>query len=248
MSRDVTPADSPAAFVTTRWTQVLSARGDSPEAHAALSDLCTAYYAPVLAFIRRSSKDEDAARDLTQGFFARLLARHGLDTVEPGRARFRSYLLGAVKNFLASDHERACADKRGGGLPTVSLDSATDTTTALPIPDPAGQASDEFFDREWARAIVSRALDGLAAHFAADGKGEEFDALKPWLLGELESLSQADTARRLGLSEGAVKVAIHRVRKRFRETVKAEIAQTVGDPAQVQEELRYLVDVLSKAD
>lgn len=238
--------ESPAAFVTTRWTQVLSARGDSPEAHAALSDLCAAYYGPVLAFIRRTGRDEDTARDLTQGFFAHLLALGGLETVEPGRARFRSYLLGAVKNFLASDHERACAAKRGGGQEPVPLDTGTDTTAELQVPDPAGPVPDTFFDRQWAFTLVERAVSAVAAEFAAGGRNEQFEALKPWLLGDIESLSQAAAARRLGLSEGAVKVAVHRLRKRFREQVKAEIAHTVGDPAHVQDELRYLLEVLSQ--
>ena len=247
MSGTVTQTDSPAAFVTTRWTQVLSARGDSPEAHAALSDLCAAYYAPVLAFIRRSGRDEDAARDLAQGFFARLLARHGLDTVEPGRARFRSYLLGAVKNFLASDHDHAHAAKRGGGNAAVPIEGGTAAGTELQIPDPAGPVPDTYFDRQWALTLIERTLNALTTEMQGAGKADQFEALKPWLLGELPSLSQADVARRLGLTEGAIKVAVHRLRKRFRDLVRTEIAQTMDDPAQVQDELRYLLEVLSQS-
>jgi RNA polymerase sigma factor (sigma-70 family) len=251
-----TPATTraPAAFVTTHWTRVLEARGDSPEAQAALGDLCTAYYAPVLAFLRRSGRDEDAARDLTQEFFARLLVRRGLDTVEPGRGRFRSFLLGAVKHFLADQHDRASAAKRGGGQTPLSLDAhASDTThgggmnSALPqIADPGATVPDAFFDRQWALTILDRALAALAAEHQAAGKADHFEALKPWLTGDSENLSQAAVARRLDMNEGAVKVAIHRLRKRFRELVKTEIAQTVGDGGDVQTELNYLLEVLSR--
>ncbi len=237
----------PAGFVPTRWTLVLRARGESPAAQAALGELCEAYYAPVLTFIRSAGRDEDTARDLTQEFFARLLARRGLDTVDPARGRFRSFLLGAVKHFLADQHDRAQAAKRGGGQSMLSLEAGlhANTTAQLQIPDPASPSPDTAFDCQWALTLVARALDLLAAEFAAADKTELFENLKPWLLGQLDSLSQADAARRLGLTEGAVKVAIHRLRKRFRELVKAEIAHTVPDPAQVQDELRYLVEVLA---
>ena len=235
--------------MATRWTLVFRARGKSAEAQAALSELCEAYYAPVLAFIRYEGRDEETARDLTQEFFARLLARHGLDTVEPGLGRFRSFLLGAVKHFLADQRDRDQAAKRGGGQAVVSLDAAAgpNTTTQFQIPDPAAPAPDTVFDRQWALTLIERTLDALARELAAAGKAEQFETLKPWLLGEIDGLSQAEAARHLGLTEGAVKVAIHRLRKRFRELVKTEIAHTVGDTAQVQDELRYLLDVLSQA-
>ncbi len=241
-------AQRPAGFIPTRWTLVLRARGETAGAQAALGELCQAYYAPVLAFIRQAARDEDTARDLTQEFFARLLARHGLDTVEPGRGRFRSFLLGAVKHFLADQRDHAQAAKRGGGRTLVSLEAGTgtNTTTELQIPDPAGPAPDTLFDRQWALTLVEHALNVLAGEFVAAGKPEQFETLKPWLLGEVNCLSQADAANRLSMSEGAVKVAIHRLRKRFRELVKTEIAQTVGNPAQVQDELRYLVQVLAQ--
>ena len=231
-----------------RPSQVLRAQGESTEAHAALGELCAAYYAPVLAFIRRDGRDEETARDLTQEFFARLLARHGLDTAEPGRGRFRSFLLGAVKHFLADQRASVQAAKRGGGQPVVSIEAGAgaNTTAELQIPDPAGPVSDAVFDRDWALALLERTMAALAAENSGEGRSQQFAALKPWLLGEIPSLSQAGAARELGLSEGAVKVAVHRLRKRFRELVKAEIAQTVDDATQVQDELRYLVEVLSR--
>jgi RNA polymerase sigma-70 factor (ECF subfamily) len=235
-------------FAPTRWTQVLQARGESLEAQDALGELCAAYWQPVFVFIRREGRDEEPARDLTQEFFARLLARRGLDTVQPGRGRFRSFLLGAVKHFLAdqSDHEQAA--KRGGGQPPISIEAGTGTnsTTELQIPDAAGPAPDAVFDCEWAQTLVERAISALAAEFAAADKGGQFNTLKPWLLGELESVSQAEAGRQLGMTEGAVKVAIHRLRKRFRELVKAEIAHTVSEQNQVRDELRYLLEVLCR--
>ncbi|MCX6928426.1 MAG: sigma-70 family RNA polymerase sigma factor [Verrucomicrobia bacterium] len=242
-------APTPGHFAPTRWTLVLRARGESPEAQKALSELCEAYYQPVYRFLRRGCRDEDAARELTQEFFARLLSRHLLDSVDPGRGRFRSFLLGVVKHFLSDlrDHDRAA--KRGGGQAPISISAGTpgETTTEVQIPDPAGPPPDSAFDLDWATTLVDRAVQALASESHSSGKQEQFTTLKPWLLGEVPSLSQAEAARQLGMSEGAVKVAIHRLRKRFRELVKIEIGQTVGDPAQVQDELRYLIEVLSQS-
>ncbi len=234
----------PHNFAPTRWTQVLRARGETAEAQTALGELCEAYWQPVFDFIRRWGRDEDAARDLTQEFFASLLARRGLDTVEPGRGRFRSFLLGAVKHFLADQHDRSIAAKRGGGLAPISIEA--DTTAELQIPDPAFPVPDNFFDRQWALTLVDHVVSVLAAEQAADGKAGQFAVLRLWLLGEVASLSQADAARQLGLSEGAVKVAVHRLRRRFRDLVKAEIGQTVSGEEEVQDELRYLVETLSR--
>ena len=232
-------------FATTQWTKVLEARGDSEEAGEALADLCAAYYLPVFRFIRRERDDEDAARELTQGFFARLLERRGLDTVEPGRGRFRSFLLGAVKHFLADMRDRELAAKRGGGLVPEIIRTETDTSPGTALADPTAFAPDTFFDREWAFALLDRALKALAAEHAAPARQGQFEALKPWLTGDTENLSQASVAKRLGLNEGAVKVAIHRLRRRFRQLVRGEISQTVHQPSQVDEELRYLLEVLS---
>jgi RNA polymerase sigma factor (sigma-70 family) len=244
-SEHSTPERStPAAFVTTQWTHVLEARGDSPEAKAALSDLCAAYYAPVLAFVRRDAPDEDAARDLTQEFFARLLARQGIATADPQRGRFRSFLLGAVKHFLADMRDHDHRLKRGAGQPMESIDAGTDTSPGLQLPDPHAPGPDREFDRKWALTVLSRALATLAEDHKVDGRSGHFDALKPWLTGDPATQSQAEAARQLGLSEGAVAVAIHRLRRRFREVVKGEIARTLNDPAQVADELACLVAAL----
>jgi RNA polymerase sigma factor (sigma-70 family) len=246
MSNDPTHSAgaTPATFVTTQWTQVLEARGDSPEAKAALSDLCAAYYAPVFAFIRRNAPDEDAARDLTQEFFARLLARQGIAGVDPQRGRFRAFLLGAVKHFLATMREHVHRLKRGAGQPLESIGPGTDTSPGLQLADPNAPSPDREFDRKWALTLLARALAVLAQEHKTSGKADQFEALKPWLSGDTKDISQAEAAARIGLNEGAVKVAIHRLRRRFRETIKHEIAQTVSDPAQVDQELHYLLEAL----
>jgi DNA-directed RNA polymerase specialized sigma24 family protein len=244
-SHPALPGDS---FAPTRWTVVLRARAGSDEGRAALSELCAAYYQPVLAFIRREGRDEDAARELTQEFFAGLLAQPHLGRVEPAKGRFRSYLLGAVKHFLAEERQRRSAAKRGGGQVPVSMDHATGTGTAteLQLPDYAAAVPDAYFDQQWATALVNRSAATLGKEAEAEGKGDQFAMLKPWLIGEVPALSQADAARALSTSEGAVKVAIHRLRRRFRVLVKAEIAQTVGTGEDVAAELRYLVEVLAQ--
>jgi RNA polymerase sigma-70 factor (ECF subfamily) len=167
---------------------------------------------------------------------------HGLDTVQPGRGRFRSFLLGAVKHFLADMRDRANAAKRGGGQILISLDDAG--CASLPMPDPSSPPPDTVFDREWALTLVNRAVDALAGEFSGEPWRTQFVVLKPWLLGDVAGLTQAQAAERLGLTENAVRVAVHRLRRRFRELVKGEISQTVDDPAQAAEELRYLLDVL----
>lgn len=233
------------AFAATRWTLVLAARGESSEARAALSELCAAYWEPVFRFLRREGRTEDAARELTQEFFARLLAGQGIVGATPERGRFRSFLLGALKHFLADARDRDRAAKRGGGILAESFSVPTDTSPGLDIAAPMAALPDAEFDRQWAYAVMARALASVAGEFAAAGRTEQFLALKPWLVGDAAALSQAEAADRLGFSEGAVKVAIHRLRKRFREVVRAEVVQTVPAAADVDQELRYLVDVLS---
>lgn len=237
-------AAHPETFRTTRWTQVLQARGDSPEAKSALSELCAAYYAPVFGFIRRNASSEEAARDLTQEFFRRLLARQGIEGVQPSRGRFRSFLLGAVKHFLADMRKHDQRQKRGAGQTMEPLEPGTDTSPGLQLPDPAAPNPEDEFDRKWALTMLERALGSLAREQDLAGKSAQFEALKPWLTGEIQQISQADAARQIGLNEGAVKVAIHRLRRRFREVLKGEIGQTLSEPAHVDEELRCLLKAL----
>lgn len=234
-------------FAATRWTLVLRARGESVEARGALSELCEAYYQPVLRFLQRDGRDEDTACELAQEFFARILSGGGFDGADPERGRFRSYVLGALKHFLADLRDREFRQKRGSGIAPESLDSSTEhgTSPGLQVADASTIAPDANFDREWALIIMARALDALQKEMNTNGKADQFDALKPWLMGDAPSMSQSDAARKLGINEGAVKVAVHRLRKRFREAVRTEIAQTLRDPALVDEELRHLIAALT---
>lgn len=244
MSTDATAEPSRSgAFAATRWTLVLRACGESGEGRAALSELCAAYYEPVLGFLRRSGRSEDAARELTHEFFARLLARGSFAGLDPDRGRFRSYLLGAVRYFLRDQHDLARREKRGGGAEHESLDAHSDDAPALQVADPSVAMDDAVFDREWALALMNRAVAALEAQHAGK-RAEQFAALRPWLMGE-GAASHAETAARLELSEGAVKVAVHRLRQRFRDLLKGEIAQTLADPAELDDELRHLCAALA---
>ena len=233
-----------SSFATTHWTRVLAARGDSPEAKTALSDLCAGYYQPVVAFLQGSGRTEDAAREMAHQFFARILERNGLDGADPQRGRFRSYLLGAVKNFLHADWEREERQKRGGGHEHIALAPATDTSPGLDPADSASTTPDMAFDRQWALTVLVRALKAVERGLADAGNTAEFEVLKPWLTGGASPQSQADAARELGMTEGAVKVAIHRLRKRFREAVRQEISSTLNSAADVPNELQHLLAAL----
>lgn len=240
------PRAAATAFHTTRWTMVIRARGDAPEARAALGELCEAYWTPVFRFLRREGRNEDQSRELTQEFFARFLAGGGLNRADPAKGRFRSYLLGALKHFLVAMKRDENRQKRGGGAMVESLEAdRTGTSPGREIPDPAATVSDTYFDREWALAVMDRSLTAVQATFEEAGKGKQFETLKPWLIGDTENLSQAAVAAQLGMTTGAIKVAIHRLRQAFRDAVRAEIAQTVTEPAEIAEELRYLIEVLS---
>lgn len=242
-------------FLTTRWTSVLSARGDSPEAKAALSELCALYWTPVFRFLRYEGRDEETARELTQEFFAKVLARDTLAHVDPELGRFRSFLLGALKHFLRDYRDREKAAKRGGAWKHQSLSEPKSTDardsspahaeTDLDIPDPSATVPDPYFDRQWAFVVIEHALERLAQEMVEAGKLEQFETLKPWLVGEVDVETQLAATRRLEMTEGALKVAIHRLRKRFGAQVRLEIAQTVSDPSQAETELKYLLDVLS---
>ena len=226
-------------FARTRWTLVLRARPESAEGRAALSELCEAYYQPVFVFLRRTGFAEDAARDHAHSFFAYLLA-HGFPGADPQRGRFRSYLLGAVKYFVGDLIDRSRREKRGGGATHEVIDPADEHSLALS--DPQAPMMPEVFDREWAVAVMNRAVNTVAAQHTA----ERFAALRPWLMGDAAA-SQAESALALGMSEGAFKVAAHRLRKEFREALRYEVAQTVEADADIDDELRYLCSVLAQS-
>jgi DNA-directed RNA polymerase specialized sigma24 family protein len=220
------------SFHTTRWTLVRNARGDSVEARDALGALCELYYEPVVSFLSRTGRDRDTARELAHGFFEKVLAGDFLGEPEPGRGRFRSYLLGALKHHLLNQRRDEGREKRGGGWEQVGLE--LEHLVTLPDAD---------FDRAWALAIVERALATLERE--ESHRADQFGALKPWLAAGEIGESQDATAARLGLSVGALKVAIHRLRRRFRDLVRSEVAATLHDPAELDDEMRHLVEALA---
>jgi RNA polymerase sigma-70 factor (ECF subfamily) len=232
-------------FAQTRWTLVERTRGNSPQAQAALRELCTAYYAPVVAFLRRELPDEDSSRDLAHEFFAKLLEGNTLGDADRRHGRFRSYLLGAVKHFLINKRREAAQKKRGGGRENIPLDQGTDTSPGLDVPDERALPSDAIFDRQWAMVIIERALAVVQTESEAAGQTTQFALIKGWLSPAGTAHSQAEAARQLGMAEGALKVAIHRLRKRFRQLVRAEISHTLNNPADLDEEMRHLIDVLA---
>ena len=226
------------SFATTRWSLVLAAGAGGSRA---LAELCRAYWFPLYAFTRRLGHGPHDAEDFTQGFFADLLARDALAGVAAERGRFRSFLLASLKNFLADQRDRARAQKRGGGAPVISFDAvAAEERYAL---EPAGDGAPELlFDRAWALAVVERALGRVGDEYS--DQTAVFEALRPLLTGGGAQSSYAEIGTALGLQEGAVKVAVHRLRKRYAQALRAEIAETLLDPSEAEAELRHLLAVL----
>lgn len=236
-------ADRPSPqFHTTRWTQVLAARGSSSDAQQALRELCEAYQRPIEVFIQRYCQGRDDARDLSQEFIAKLLAGNPLVGVDQTRGKFRTYLLGAVKHFLADQRDRELAAKRGGGERPFSLEQQD--ASLLSLVDPQGFPSDAFFDHAWALAVVEDAMLVLQKETEHSAGVERFAVLKKWLIAAEDSSAMEEAAQTLQITSGALKVAIHRLRKRFRQIVKEKIAATIDDPAEVQAELSYLIAAL----
>jgi RNA polymerase sigma-70 factor (ECF subfamily) len=235
--------DGPGDFRTTRWTQVSRAKGDSPEGHRALAELCDAYYEPVAAFLACQLREKDAARELAHEFFAHVLAGGAIVHAERARGRFRSYLLGAVKHFLSHHREAARRLKRGGGQEIVSLHEA-ETGDARSVPDASVLSPDAAFDRQWALTVVARTLEALRQECAAEGRSSFFEKVKPWLTGEAARGDQAALAASCGLNANSLKVAVHRLKRRFRELLKAEVAGTLNHAGQVEGEMRALFAAL----
>jgi RNA polymerase sigma-70 factor (ECF subfamily) len=225
---------------------VLKAQGGSTEAQPALAELCECYYEPVFRFIHREGRDEDTARDLTQEFFAGILKRGGFGMADRSRGRFRSYLLGAVKHFLADVRKYRTREKRGGGMVHDSFEAGMEGDAGeREHSERIALNHDRVFDRAWAMAIMARALKALESEFHSAGKARQFDAMYPWLVGDTPELSQAEVAVRLGMTEGAIKVSIHRMRLRFRALLRMEIAQTLAEGESIEAELRYLGEVFN---
>jgi DNA-directed RNA polymerase specialized sigma24 family protein len=227
-------------FRTTRWTQVSRAKADSPEGRRALAELCNAYYEPVTTFLRYELRDADGARELAHDFFAHLLAGGTIARAEQERGRFRSYLLGAVKHFLSNHRQAGRRLKRGGGVEKISLNG----TEACSVPDAGVLSPDAAFDRQWALTVVAHALETLRLECVVEGRGDFFELVKPWLTGDTARGDQTALAASCGMNANALKVAVHRLKRRFRQLLKAEVAGTLDDPALVEAEMRALFAAL----
>jgi RNA polymerase sigma factor (sigma-70 family) len=232
-------AAGPRAFATTRWSVVVAAGGATgPGARDALETLCGAYWYPLYAYARRRGSDRHAAEDLTQGFFAMLLERGSVAAADPQRGRFRAFLLTAFQRFAVNEHERASAQKRGGGSSPLSLDF--DAGESRFATEPAhGLTPEREFERRFALALLARVLERVRAE-----RPDDVDLL-PFVGGPGEALPYAEIAARRGASEGAVKVAVHRLRGRYRETLRAEIRETVVGDEDVDDEIRRLMQVVA---
>ena len=231
-------------FPTTRWTLVVAA-GDPgrKEAGAALASLCENYWYPLYAYLRRRGYAADQAQDLTQEFFARVLEGRYLDRADPEKGRFRSFILTSLKFFVADEGDRDRAQKRGGGaLVPLEFSSGEERYQREPAHD---DTPERIFERRWALSVIDRVVEKLREEFVRHGRPEHFERLKTFLLGHSEA-PYAALAGEMNTSAGALKVAIHRLRKRYRELFRQEIADTVADPSEVESELRFLAGVLSK--
>ncbi|MBV8451441.1 MAG: sigma-70 family RNA polymerase sigma factor [Deltaproteobacteria bacterium] len=222
-------------FPTTSWSMVVAARGHpAVEGRDALTSLCEAYWYPIYQYIRHRGYPAQDAEDLTQQFFARLIEKSFLSQADRARGRFRSFLLGAVKHFLAGQSRHARAQKRGGAIAELPVDTAADN---FHLPDRESSRPDKSFERRWALTVLGCALESLRPI-------KHFDHLKQFLTGEHSDISYVLLSAELGMSEGALKVAIHRLRRRFAQSLREEIARTVVSPAEVDEEIRYLLAVI----
>lgn len=240
------PISKSPVFATTHWSVVLAA-GDatSPEAAAALEELCRGYWFPLYAYARRAGQDVPAAEDLTQEFFARLLQKDYLRVADRRRGRFRWFLLTAFKCFLANEWDRERALKRGGGQRPIPLDALT-AEQRYHLEPADRHSADLLFERRWAMTLLEAARSRLQSEFTTAGKGDRFQLLEGSLPGERGELTYAELGAKLGISEGAVKTEVHRMKRRYAELMRAEVARTVADEAEVDLELRHLIDVLGR--
>jgi RNA polymerase sigma-70 factor (ECF subfamily) len=236
----------PELFATTHWSVVLAA-GDpaSPQAAEAMDKLCRTYWYPLYAYVRRRGYGPEDAQDLTQEFFARLCKKNYPAQADQAKGRFRSFLLLTLNHFLSDERERAATLKRGGGQTFISLDQqAPEDRYRLEPAD--GLDPEKGFERRWAQTILDQALARLRAEYLAEGKADQYEVLKAFEPGEQKTISYAEAALRLGVSEGAIKSMIHRLRQRHRELVREEVAHTVSTATEIDEELRYLIAVISQ--
>lgn len=242
------PAARHSLFVTTRWSTILKARDQSaPGSAEALESLCGSYWYPLYAFVRRQGRSPHDAQDLTQAFFARLLQKDYLQSAAREKGRFRTFLIVALKRFLANEWDRARAQKRGGGRTFLSFDNAEAERRYEAEPSD-GSRADRIYERRWALTLLEQALRRLREDYERTNRSGDYENLKPFLAAERGTIPYVQIASELGTSEGAARVLIHRLRKQFRVLFREEIAQTVSDPAEVDDEVRYVVSVLSATE
>lgn len=237
-------AQSNSDFHTTRWTLVLQATGHSDQGQRALSDLCAAYYEPVVAFLRATGRDADAAREMAHGFFEELLAKPQLSGAERGRGRFRSYLLGALKHYLSRWRERQQSQKRGGTAEIIPLESGTETSPGIDAADDQTLPPDREFDRQWALHVLQRAMVLLEQEWIAGGRAAEFTQLQPFIGGDAEHGAIAVLAEQRGENSATLRKTISRLRHQFRQLVKSEITPTLTSSDEADAEMRELLAAL----
>jgi DNA-directed RNA polymerase specialized sigma24 family protein len=239
------PLGRSGIFATTRWSVVLTAaRGDSKDNEAALNWLCSTYWPAVFQYIRRTVADPETARDLTQGFFAKLLQKEWLTAADSEKGRFRTFLLTMVKRFVADHFDHARAQKRGGGAAILSIEQLAGEE-ASPFEPSAGRTPDQEFDRRWALAVLEKSMQRLRAEAADSGQADLFAALEGFLSGGESSETVVEAGERFGLGTSADKMRLHRWRVRYRELIREEIAQTVPRLADLDEEMRHLLAALA---
>jgi RNA polymerase sigma factor (sigma-70 family) len=246
-SQHSTPASTAPGdvFATTHWTVVLAAgKRHTPQSDGALEELCRTYWFPLYAYVRRRGNTKEDAEDLVQAFFARFLAKNYLEGLSAERGRFRAFLLASLKHFLINEWKKSQRLKRGGGELPLSLDWQT-ADTKFQVAATAEPSPDKAFDREWALALLAKVIERLRVECESDGKAKLFEQLKMFLTAGEGASAQAGVAKALGMEEGAVRVAIHRLRKRYRTLLRDEIAQTLADVADVDEEMRALFGAFS---
>jgi RNA polymerase sigma factor (sigma-70 family) len=230
-------------FTTTHWSMVLEAQGESPAAQEALEKLCRIYWRPIYSFVQRQGIGPAEAEDFTQGFFADLLEHRSLSAVRREKGRFRSYLLGALKHFLADERRRAMAIKRGRGQSLIPLEElCANKAIEMEPTDPV--TAEQIYERRWASTVLERVLGLLKNEYGAAGNAALFDCLKQLLPDEPGAPSQADIAGQLGMTDNAVRQAFHRFRQRYQSLLREEIAHTVATPGDTEDELRHLIAVV----
>ena len=229
------------AFATTRWSLVLTAQSESPAARDALEKLCRTYWQPLYAFVRVRGHRHEEAEDITQGFFAVLLERNGLDTLRKARGRLRSFLLASLKNFLADEHRRASRIKRGSGQALIPLEELRHSEVDIEPSD--SSTAERIYERRWASTLLDHVFAELKDDYRKAGNGELFDCLKALLAERPGAPSQSAIAAKLGMTPNAIKQAFHRFRGRYQSLLREKIAQTVAIPKDIEDELRHLISV-----